>query len=179
MLSCSPRSSRTPTCAPARLCSASSWVSARWSPRARQTAWASLAVPDGYPALLGVIPLALGLHKLWGLRRTGDTGDDDGGAEVATRGIRSQVLTIAGVTIANGGDNLGVYIPLFAREPSVVPLYAIVFAAMTAVWCLAAHRLVTNRLVGAQIRRYGQAALPIVLIALGLWILAGARVLLG
>lgn len=32
-------------------------------------AWASLAVPDGYPALLGAVPLALGLHKLWGLRR--------------------------------------------------------------------------------------------------------------
>jgi len=38
-------------------------------------AWASLAVPAGYPALLGVVPLALGLRGLWALRRGGD--DDD------------------------------------------------------------------------------------------------------
>ena len=86
------------------------------------------------------------------------------------------MLAVAGVTVANGGDNLGVYIPLFAREPRLVPLYAVVFAAMTALWCFAGHRLVQNHLVGAQLRRYGHVALPFVLITLGMWILAGARV---
>ena len=32
--------------------------------------------------------------------------------------------------------------------------------------------------VGTQVRRYGYVALPIVLMALGLWILSGARVLI-
>ena len=146
-------------------------------------AWASLAVPEGYPAMLGVVPLALGLRKLWGLRRAGGEADPDdidlrGAEERAERRTHSQVLAVAGVTVANGGDNLGVYIPLFARDPHLVPLYALVFAMMTALWCFAGHRLVQNRMIGDRLRRYGHVALPIVLIALGVWILAGARVLL-
>jgi cadmium resistance protein CadD (predicted permease) len=82
------------------------------------------------------------------------------------------------VTIANGGDNLGVYIPLFASDVGMVPFYAGVFAALTAVWCLAGYLLVQNRLIGPQVRRFGHLALPFVLVALGLWILADARVLL-
>ena len=49
---------------------------------------------------------------------------------------------------------------------------------MTALWCFAGYRLVQNRLVGTQVRRYGHVALPIVLMGLGLWILSGARVLI-
>ena len=95
----------------------------------------------------------------------------------AERRTRSQILAVAGVTVANGGDNLGLYIPLFGREPALIPLYAGVFAAMTALWCLAGYLLVQNRLLGGHFRRYGHLALPIVLIALGLWILSGVRAL--
>ena len=42
-----------------------------------KVAWASLAVPEGYTALLGAVPLALGLRKLWVLRRTGADVDAD------------------------------------------------------------------------------------------------------
>jgi cadmium resistance protein CadD (predicted permease) len=137
-------------------------------------AWASLAVPEGYPALLGAVPLALGLRSLWALRRSGGEAEEPEAGEVqaaearAERRTHSQVLAVAGVTAANGGDNLGVYIPLFAG----------VFTAMTVLWCFAGYRLVQNRVVGAQVRRYGHLALPIVLIALGLWILSGAGVLI-
>ena len=148
-------------------------------------ALAALAVPEGYPALLGAVPLALGLRKLWALRRDAASGEGEPDAadlraaeQQAERWTRSQVLAVAGVTVANGGDNLGVYIPLFAREPGLIPLYAGAFAAMTALWCFAGYRLVQNRVAGTHIRRYGHVALPVVLIALGLWILSGARVLL-
>src|SRR4029079_15741907 len=40
-------------------------------------AWASVAVGAGYTALLGAAPLALGLRKLWELRRGDDDGDSD------------------------------------------------------------------------------------------------------
>lgn len=146
-------------------------------------AWASLAVPEGYIALLGIVPLALGLHRLWGLRRADRAVgfDDEGPRDVevrAERRTRSQVLAVAGVTVANGGDNLGVYIPLFAREARLVPLYALTFAVMTALWCFAGYRLVRHPVLGMRLRQYGHVALPIVLIALGAWILAEARVLI-
>jgi cadmium resistance protein CadD (predicted permease) len=94
------------------------------------------------------------------------------------RRTHSQVLAVAGVTIANGGDNLGVYIPLFASAPGAIPVYAAIFAAITALWCLLVYLLVNDRLIGERLRQYGHLALPFVLIALGLYILSGARALL-
>jgi cadmium resistance protein CadD (predicted permease) len=63
---------------------------------------------------------------------------------------------------------------LFATAPSAVPVYVSVFAAVTAIWCLLGYLLVNNPLVGAGVRRHGHLALPLVLIALGAYILSGA-----
>jgi len=144
-------------------------------------AWAALAIPPGWTALLGAVPLALGLHQLWKLRRGADedVGDDSIESERQMEGrLHSQVLGVAAVTIANGADNLSVYIPLFAAHPAWLPVYVMTFAIMTGLWCALAHRLVRNRAVGALLQHWGHVLLPVVLIALGLHILWGARVLL-
>lgn len=137
----------------------------------------ALAVPEGWIALLGFVPLALGLRQLLALRRSGEPAE-----EVEERGpaeqARSQALAVAGVTMANGGDNLGVYIPLFASDLGAIPIYAIIFAVLTALWCWIGYLLVNNRWFGQPLRRYGHRVLPVVLIGLGLYILSGARVLL-
>lgn len=49
---------------------------------------------------------------------------------------------------------------------------------MTALWCALGFKLVDNAIIGAKLRRYGHIILPIVLVALGIHILAGARALL-
>ncbi len=51
----------------------------------------------------------------------------------------SKVVAVASVTLANGGDNLGVYIPLFSSSPAH-PLHA-VNKVMTGAWCALGHRL--------------------------------------
>lgn len=141
-------------------------------------ALAALVVPEGWVALLGLVPLGLGIRRLLDLRR-GDA--EEGEAEVlertAQRRTRSQALAVSGVTIANGGDNLGVYIPLFASQAEWIPVYAAVFAVMTGLWCGMGWLLVNNRWLGAPLRRYGHVLLPIVLVGLGLYILSGALVL--
>jgi cadmium resistance protein CadD (predicted permease) len=135
-------------------------------------ALAAIAVPPGWVALLGLIPLGLGIQKLCQLRR--DRGGDGDTLEVSEPGTRSQVLSVMAVTMANGGDNLSVYIPLFARDLRLIPTYAVVFAVMTAVWCGVGYALVNNRIAGQHVRQYGHIALPFVLVALGLYILSGA-----
>lgn len=144
---------------------------------------AALVVPEGWMALLGLVPLALGIGRLIDLMRPGDESDEEAEdvrlSEIAAeKRLRSQILAVSGVTIANGGDNLGVYIPLFASQPTAIPVYAAVFAVMTAIWCGLGWLLVNNRLLGAHLRRYGHLLLPFVLIGLGLYILSGHRVLL-
>jgi cadmium resistance protein CadD (predicted permease) len=144
----------------------------------------ALAVPPEWIALLGFVPLILGVRLLPAqFRKEGDEdsaeAEDAVGSKVVSRhGFAAQAFTVAGVTLANGGDNLGVYIPLFASTPSAVATYAVVFAVMTLVWCALGYAVVNNPVVGSRIRRYGHVLLPGVLIALGLFILAGTLPLL-
>lgn len=162
-------------------------IGALWAASAL-LALAALAIPPGWIALLGLAPLALGLRELWGFRRGarrgggadgGRDGGQDGpdgsdGANDARRAGGMSALSVAAVTIANGGDNLAAYVPLFASSAASVGLYGIVFAVCTAGWCWLGHRVATHPSLRGAIARLGRVALPIVLVLLGLWILAGA-----
>jgi cadmium resistance protein CadD (predicted permease) len=135
----------------------------------------ALAVPAEWIALLGLAPLGLGIQRLvtaWRARSRPAAGDDEAGAKGGS--FLAQAASVAAITAANGGDNLGVYIPVFARDLGQIPAYAAIFAAMTALWCIAGRALVTHRLVAATMRRLAGVLLPWVLIALGLWILKDA-----
>lgn len=142
---------------------------------------AALAIPPGWAAMLGLAPLLLGIRGFFNLfgkskgDAAGNAGEQEHQIEVKTH---SQVLAIASVTMANGGDNLGVYIPLFAETPTTIPVYVLVFAVMTSFWCLIGYALVRNPLLGDKISRYGHIAIPFVLISLGLHILWSARVII-
>ena len=87
----------------------------------------------------------------------------------------AQLCSVAGVTAANGGDNLGVYVPVFTEQFSAIPTFIAIFAVMTGLWCVGGNLLVNHRLLAATMRRLASRLLPWVLIVLGLSILAGAR----
>lgn len=134
----------------------------------------SLIVPPAYLGLLGLAPIGLGLIKLrdWNDR----TPIEEAEAHPQHRSRRLKFIEVAAVTIANGGDNLGAYTPLFAlREPAEIALIGAVFGVMTAVWCGLAHWLVNHPALGAPVRRYGHRLVPFVLIGLGLVILLEAK----
>ena len=82
-------------------------------------------------------------------------------------------LSVAAVTFSNRGDNIGVYVPLFATYNSPVSITLLVtgFLAMTAVWCVLGYYLVNHPFLATRIRRYGDIVLPFVLIGLGVYIL--------
>jgi cadmium resistance protein CadD (predicted permease) len=135
---------------------------------------ASVAVPPEWTALLGAIPLAVGLYKgVFVIRARGEDGDDD--VTKSKLASSSRVLAVAGVTLANGADNLSVYIPLFAANRRWIGVYAAVFGVLTAIGCALGSKWVESSLVGHKLRRYGHIVLPIVLVVLGIHILAGAR----
>jgi cadmium resistance protein CadD (predicted permease) len=126
----------------------------------------ALAIPRPYVGLLGLAPIAIGIKKLLELRAKDVT-------EACPRPSRgSTVLTVAAVTVANGGDNVAVYVPVFAGHtgPQWI-LLACLFAVLTGLWCMLAHGLVRHRTIGKPLRRYGRQVLPWVLMGLGAWIL--------
>jgi cadmium resistance protein CadD (predicted permease) len=126
-------------------------------------------LPESVVPYLGLLPLALGLKAAWQAWRGGD---DDTGEPARTGGPRA--LEVAAVTFANGGDNLGVYVPVFATSGhGGMTVYAAVFLALVAVWCLAGRFFATRPLVAKALSRWGHVLLPLVLIGIGLVILVG------
>jgi cadmium resistance protein CadD (predicted permease) len=86
------------------------------------------------------------------------------------------VFAVSAVTLANGGDNIGVYVPLFSiSSAGEKAILVTTFLVMTGLWCVFAHWLVNHRAVGKPIRKYGHLLLPWVLIGLGISILARAK----
>lgn len=133
----------------------------------------SLVVSPEWIALLGFVPLGLGLHGLWMNRRPAVALDGDG-IEQAPSAFLAQVGAVAGVTAANGGDNLGVYVPVFAEDLSAIPVFVVVFALMTVLWCVAGNLLVGHPRLSVSMRSLSRRWLPYVLIVLGVWILSDA-----
>jgi Predicted permease, cadmium resistance protein len=127
-------------------------------------------IPPHWISLLGIIPIIIGIRSLFHLKKSGT--DEGEKRDFSKYGGGQRVLAVAMVTIANGGDNLGVYMPLFASMNSTgLFLTAIIFLIMVGVWCLFGFKLVNNRLMGDKIKDYGHYILPFVMIIIGLVII--------
>jgi cadmium resistance protein CadD (predicted permease) len=132
----------------------------------------SLVIPTAYIGLLGLAPIMIGLRNAWSLRKGVDTSEKETGTQGPAFAGRANIAAVAAVTIANGGDNISIYTPLFAtRSGYDIAAIGGVFAAMTLVWLVVARWLVNHRTIGAPIRHYGRRVVPFVLIALGFCIL--------
>lgn len=124
--------------------------------------------PQAIP-YFGLIPLFLGLWAAWRAWRAADDDDDDD-AKVAGKNVG--VLTVAAVTFANGGDNIGVYVPVFLSvEPTAVVAYCIAFLALVAVLVVLAKFIATRRPIAEVLERWEHILFPLVLIGLGVFIL--------
>jgi len=128
----------------------------------------SLVIAPEYVGLLGLLPILIGLKRLYDLWK-GETDDE---TDVPAAAGLSNVLAVAAVTAANGGDNIGVYTPAFATSTGAeITIMVVVFAIMVAIWLVFSHWLVNHPSLGAPIRRYGHIAVPFALIAIGIFVL--------
>jgi cadmium resistance protein CadD (predicted permease) len=121
--------------------------------------------------LLGLLPLGLGIRKLVIAIRAHRSGAQ---APTAAAGGLPGVIAI---TIANGGDNLAAYTPVFATIPTgAIAVTIAVFAAGVALWCLAGSWSVSHHTITQAIQRWGHWIVPAVYILIGLYIIhkAGA-----
>jgi cadmium resistance protein CadD (predicted permease) len=124
-------------------------------------------LPQHWISLLGVLPILIGIRALLKLRKhTHDA------SEEPSVPSRYQFFGVALVTVANGGDNIGVYTPLFAilKVPEIY-LYVATFLTLTAVWCGVAYYAVSHPKVSGVFGKYGKRVLPIFLVLLGLYLM--------
>ncbi|KEF42589.1 MAG: hypothetical protein ER33_04820 [Cyanobium sp. CACIAM 14] len=141
-------------------------------------------LPPAWIGVLGLLPISLGVSQL--IDNIGDA--DDSVVSTAEASMPTwllnlglpcgQIAAIAGLTVANGGDNVGLYLPLFAGcTAPELGLTLLVFAGMVGLWCALAWRLIQAPGLGALVRRVVQPAVPLVLIGLGLLILLDSHTL--
>ncbi len=135
----------------------------------------SLIVPQAWIGMLGIVPIAIGISSL--LNRDSDESEDEPEIVPSTNSLWSgflspQIYGVAAVTIANGSDNIGIYVPLFASSnwQSLLVILGIFFT-LVGVWCYAAYRLTNVPAIADNLARYGNSVVPFILIGLGALIL--------
>lgn len=127
------------------------------------TARVALAIPSQWIRALGLLPLAIGIKDLFVHHR----------GKVREKSSRAtyNLASIALITLSNGADNIGVYVPFFVVARSHLWLTLISYAVLLGFWCLVARWLGRHELVLRSVERWGHWLVPMIFIALGTYIL--------
>jgi cadmium resistance protein CadD (predicted permease) len=129
-----------------------------------------LSVPHSYVGFLGIVPLGIGLAKLFRRWFAGDIAGVGESPRTDRKPISAWLVAV--VAISNGSDNVAVYTPLYAgRAVSDDAVITLTLLAMMGVWCFGANYLVSHPVLGSRIKHYGEVILPWVLIAIGISVL--------
>jgi cadmium resistance protein CadD (predicted permease) len=125
-------------------------------------------LPDSALPYLGLLPLILGIKAAWDAWLANR--QPDVGGEMTRTPVT--ITAVASVTFANGGDNIGVYVPVFAvAGVGGMATYVVIFLAGVALLCAVGWHLASRPAVARLLDRWDHALLPAVLITIGVLIL--------
>jgi cadmium resistance transport/sequestration family protein len=134
-----------------------------------------LVISQHWIGLLGLIPIAIGISSLVNQQEnvleeinteTEYSGDSD-----IKNFLSPQTYSVAAITIANGSDNISVYVPLFASlDFRSFLVITVVFFLLIGVWCYVAYKLTHQKFIANVLTTYASHLVPFVLIGLGTFI---------
>lgn len=124
--------------------------------------------PEWVP-YFGFIPIALGLWTIFThLRERGDVPE----VEVMVKNVRLRTVTV--VSFAHGGNNIGLYVPVFANvDVTTMLIYCAIFLVLDGLLLYGAYHVARHPLVAKAFRRWEHVIYPTVLIGVGVYILVG------
>lgn len=132
-----------------------------------------LILPRNWIGLLGLIPIAIGLSNLlnWGDASEEVEAETELDEDAIASFLPPQAYAVAAVTFANGGDNIGVYVPLFANSNlGSLAIIVGIFFLLVGVWCYAAYKLTQQGAIADVLTHYINYIVPVVLIGIGAFI---------
>ncbi len=144
-----------------------------------------LLVPQAWIGLLGFLPIAIGISNLMSreaqelnvqavsVKLPSPTPFKRHQKQTLWETVRDpQTYRVSAVTVANGGNNIGIYVPLFASSslPSLSVIVAVCYLTV-GVWLFLSYHLTSHPRVAPLLARYGRKIFPFVLIWLGFSIL--------
>jgi cadmium resistance protein CadD (predicted permease) len=122
-----------------------------------------------YLSWLGLVPVFIGMKGLYNLTKKKKPEEE---TSKPLDHVSINFIQVAVITFFNGGDNIGVYTPLFAVTPvHYIALYIFIFILMIGVWCVFGYYLSKHPLMKKIFERYGKIIMPFFLILLGLTLL--------
>jgi cadmium resistance transport/sequestration family protein len=136
-----------------------------------------LIIPRAWIGLLGLLPIAIGINNLITSKEDEQeiqtvSDSDSTVAKSLLVVIAPQTYKVAAVTFANGGDNIGIYVPLFASSNLAnLAVICLTFLILIGVWCYIAYQLTRHKAIARILTKYGERIVPFVLIGLGIFIL--------
>jgi cadmium resistance transport/sequestration family protein len=141
-----------------------------------------LLLPPHWIGLLGLVPIAIGLNRLFNPDNDASEEDQEETQPSTMSALASflspQAYSVAAITVANGSDNIGIYVPLFANsELASLLIILCVFLSLVGVWCYVTYKLTCQPAIADLLTRYGNTLVPYVLIALGVFIVLDSSAL--
>jgi cadmium resistance protein CadD (predicted permease) len=126
-----------------------------------------LVMPLFIIGLMGFIPIGIGVKRLIQHQEISKTNNQN--KKIASLSF----LSVAGITVANGGDDIGVFTPLFAKYNTSfeVTILVILFMLLTGVWCFLTYYFIRRPLMASRMNYLSQIISPFVLIGIGVYIL--------
>lgn len=129
------------------------------------TVWAlGLAVPRTSTRFLGILPLAIGVKELVQMHT-------EKSSRASGTNVSLSVFSVAAITLANGADDIGVYVPFFIASRSHLWWVLAAYGLLVLVWCFVGKLLGGHALVLKSLDHWGNWVVRLVLIALGCFIL--------
>lgn len=141
-----------------------------------------LIIPAMWIGLLGFLPIAIGINYL--LSREEQESIQTVSASLGNQSTPQrtrpkkqplwmtlrdrQTYRVSAVTIANGGNNIGIYVPLFASSalPNLGVILAICYLTV-GVWCFLSYHLTRQPGIAFVMARYARKVAPFILIWIG------------
>ncbi|KAH6664857.1 cadmium resistance transporter-domain-containing protein [Halenospora varia] len=127
----------------------------------------ALVLPSEPIGFLGLLPILLGVWKFFDLLFLTEEEDPE---KPNIAGMKS-ILKVSVITLMNGGDNIGTYIPLFSQAKGAeIAVYVVVYYILLGVWCLVAWLIMGQKRVVRLVERYMRMVIPFLYLGLGVYI---------
>lgn len=128
---------------------------------------ASLVLPSEPIGFLGLLPILLGIWKLFGLLLP--TAEEE--PEKSNIAGMKNILKVSIVTVMNGGDNIGTYVPLFSQAKGAeIAVYVVTYYILLGVWCLVAFLVMRQKHILLVVQKYVDVMIPLLFVGLGIYI---------
>lgn len=77
------------------------------------------------------------------------------------------------ITVSNGGDDIGVFTPLFAKYNGIgeYTLLISLLMTMTGIWCIVTYYFIRHPFIATRVNLLSQVVSPLALISIGVYVI--------